>query len=78
MAAATFDLEVIQPSSPDPKTYTFPTHLSDGSTVFQLGLTGSDWPGAKTHPVAWRLRLLAADGHVLAEAHSFLWEKPAK
>ena len=26
----------------------------------------------------WKLALLAADGRVLAEHKSFLWEKPAK
>ena len=43
------------------------------------GVTGADWPGEKkAHPVAWKLALLAADGRVLAEQKSFLWEKPAK
>jgi hypothetical protein len=78
LTGATFNLQVIAPDSPDAKTYTFPAKLSDGATVFQLGLTGADWPGPKTHPVAWQLRLLAADGAVLAKAQSFLWEKPAK
>ena len=74
---ATFNLQVILPDAPDAKTYTFPAKLSAGATVFQLRLTGADWPGPRTHPVAWRLRLLAADGSVLAHAQSFLWEIPA-
>jgi hypothetical protein len=42
-----------------------------------LGLTGDDWPGAKTNPVAWKLEIVAADGRVLASDESYLWEKPA-
>jgi hypothetical protein len=70
---------VIRPDSPDPKTYTFAAAVPAKETVFQLGLTGADWPvGEKANPVAWRLALLGADDHVIAEHKSFLWEKPAK
>jgi hypothetical protein len=48
------------------------------SKVFQLGLTGPDWPDSEINPVAWKLELRSADGQVLASAQSFLWEKPAK
>jgi len=44
--------------------------------VLNLGLTGTDWPDAKTNPVAWKLDVLAADGRVLASEKSYLWEKP--
>ena len=78
-AGAKFMVNVIRPDAPEPKTFTFPAEAHAGSTVFLLGLTGADWPGGeKAHAVAWKLTLVAADGHTLAEQKSFLWEKPAK
>ena len=45
----------------------------------KVGLISAGDPGgAKARPVAWKLALLAADGRVLAEQQSFLWENPAK
>jgi hypothetical protein len=41
-----------------------------------LGLTGTDWPDAAVQPLAWRIELIDADGRVLAEWKSFLWEMP--
>ncbi len=74
-----FELKVIRPDNPEAKTFTFPAKLAKTEAVFQLGVTGAEWPGGKpANPVAWRLALLAADGRVLAEHKSFLWEKPAK
>jgi hypothetical protein len=79
LAAATFEVSVIRPDTPEPKTYRFPTSVPPKETVFQLGLTGVDWPQHdKANPVAWKLVLLGTDGQVLAERKSFLWEKPAK
>lgn len=79
LTGARFELSVIRPDHPEPRTHSFPVSIPARETVFQLGLTGSDWPmGAKANPVAWRLTLLGADGRVLAEHKSFLWEKPAK
>jgi len=76
---ARFELTVIQASTLAPKTFTFPAALPANETVFQLGLTGADYPeGKKAPPVAWKLTLLAANGTVLVEQKSFLWEKPAK
>ena len=71
-----FVLQVIAPSSPDPKTTIFSANVPSRSKVFLLGLTGPDWPGADVHPVAWKLELRGADEQVLATAQSFLWEKP--
>lgn len=71
-----FELKVILPDSPDPRTYLFATTLPTGRHAFNLGLTGADWPDLKTQPVAWALRLLDADGRELAVKKSFLWEKP--
>jgi hypothetical protein len=75
---AKFQLSVIRPDSPTAQTFTFPANTKAGDTVFDLGLTGTDWPdGKKANPVAWKLSFVAADGRVLAEHKSFLWEKPA-
>jgi len=79
VANAKFELQVIRPDAPEPKTFTFFAGAPAASPVFELGLTGADWPGgAKARPVAWKLALLAADGRVLAGQQSFLWENPAK
>ncbi len=78
-AGARFTLDVIRPDHPEPKTFTFPATFGAKETVFQLGLTGADWPGGKSSsPVAWKLTLLSADHRPLADHKSFLWEKPAK
>lgn len=73
---AKFVLEVITPDSARPKVYGFPTAITKRSQVFNVGLTGSDWAGEETHPVAWRLRLLNAAGDELATQQSFLWALP--
>ncbi|HUJ43041.1 MAG TPA: hypothetical protein VLW52_05470 [Opitutaceae bacterium] len=77
-SGAKFVLQVITPAGPEPKTFVFATAVPAGRPVFQLGLTGSDWPGAKARPVAWHLQLLAADGRTLLAKESFLWELPGK
>ncbi|MBC7368295.1 MAG: hypothetical protein H7343_16030 [Undibacterium sp.] len=71
-----FVLQIITPDKPDPKIYTFPAALIAKETVFDLGLTGADWPDRKTHAVAWHLSVVAADGRELASQQSFLWAKP--
>jgi hypothetical protein len=79
LSGAKFELSVIRPDTPDPKVHTFVSTVPGKETVFQLGLTGADWPvGEKGNPVAWKLALLGSDGRVLAEQKSFLWEKPPK
>lgn len=70
------ELQVITPASPDARTESFAVSLPKGSHLIRLGLTGKDWPDAKAHPVAWKLRLLGADGAELATQQSFLWSKP--
>ena len=74
---ATASLQVIHTTSAMPVHYQFPVELKAGDTVFNIGLTGADWPDAKLHPVAWKLQFLDADGKVLATEASYLWEKPA-
>lgn len=74
---ATASLEVITSASALPVRYQFPVELKGGDTVFNIGLTGADWPGAAMHPVAWKLEFLDAEGRALAARESYLWEKPA-
>lgn len=74
-----FELKVIRPDNPEAQSFTFAAPVEAKETVFQLGLTGADWPGGeKANPVAWSLTLVDANGRTLAEQKSFLWEKPAK
>ena len=73
---AKFVLQIITPAAPEPKTYTFPAVLAAKETVFNVGLTGADWPDRKTHAVAWHLAIVSADGRELASKQSFLWAKP--
>jgi hypothetical protein len=79
LAGTKFEVSVIRPDATEPTMFSLPVSDSSGRDVVELGLTGADWPGGKNaHPVAWKLTLRAADGHVLAEQKSFLWETPAK
>jgi hypothetical protein len=78
LAGGRFELQVISPSAPEAKTYSFAADIPSGGAVFQLGLTGPDWPGPKSRPAAWRLCLLAADGSTVFTRESFLWEPPPK
>jgi hypothetical protein len=72
---ATFVLRVITPDSPEPRVFTFATAVPVGEPVYEIGLTGADWPSRKVHPVAWRLELRSADGGTLAASQSYLWSK---
>jgi len=76
ISGAKFVLQVILPSIPEPKTLTFPAEIKARSNVFQLGLTGSDWPDKDIHPVAWKLELRSADDTVVTSEQSFLWALP--
>lgn len=75
---ARFEVDIIMPGSPDPVRFQFPASLPPArrGSVFQLGLTGSDWPDAKVHPIAWRVVLHGAGDSELAAAQSFLWSAP--
>lgn len=79
LPGAKLEIQVIDPISTTPKTYAFASEIVHGSEVYQVGITGNDWPGkAKEEAVAWQLRVLAADGTVLAHDQSFLWSQPDK
>ncbi|MEI6862485.1 MAG: hypothetical protein WCL04_09570 [Verrucomicrobiota bacterium] len=70
---ARIELQILLPGVEKPKVFGFPATLPAGSHVTLAGLTGTDWPGEKTLPIAWHLAVLAADGTLLAEEKSFLW-----
>ena len=72
-----FRLQWIAPGASAPRTDTFPAELKAGSAAYQLGLTGPGSQDPKSQPVAWHLQVVAADGRILAEEKSYLWEKPA-
>jgi hypothetical protein len=74
-SGARFVLSVITPDKPEPRVYVFSSDIPAGEPVFEIGLTGADWPARKVRPVAWQLELRAADGAVLATSKSFLWSK---
>ena len=73
---AWIELQYISPVSADPRTESFAVSLPAGSHLTRFGLTGTDWPGPKARPVAWKLRILGADGAELATDQSYLWSKP--
>jgi len=70
-----WQLQVILPTSVQPRTFAFATVIPAGNIVFELGLTGADWPNAKTEPVAWKLVLHSADQRELVSQQSFLWDR---
>lgn len=76
ITGAQLQLEIITPDAPTPKIFRFPILVPHGNHVFQLGLTGKDWPNIDQKPVAWRILVLAPDGHALLSRQSFLWSKP--
>ncbi|HXA14879.1 MAG TPA: hypothetical protein VNW23_07100 [Opitutaceae bacterium] len=76
VAGAIFELSVVSPVSATPKLFTFATDLPAGKHVFDCGLTGTDWPDAAAHPVAWKLVVRAPGGAEIASTQSFMWSKP--
>ncbi len=75
--SATLVLEVVLPGTPAVHSFSFVTDLPAGHQVYQLGVTGADWPGKATRPSAWRVTVRSSDGTILAERTSFLWTAPA-
>jgi hypothetical protein len=76
LPGATLVLEVVLPGSPAIHSFPFPVDIPAGGKVFQVGVTGADWPNAQTRPAAWRVTVRTADGTVLADSPSFLWRVP--
>ncbi len=76
---ARFELQFITPFATEPRTIAFDGAIPQGSQAFHLGLTGSDWPGKpRDECIAWKLRILSAEGRELAQAQSYLWALPEK
>lgn len=75
--AVKVNVHLIMPTGLKARDFAFPADLRPGDTVLNLGITGADWPDARTNPVAWKIDVLAADGRVLATEKSYLWEMPA-
>lgn len=73
IAGASVELSVITPASATPRVLTFAADLPGGQHVFDCGLTGTDWPDANAHPVAWKIVIRAPGGAELASTQSFLW-----
>ena len=69
-------LEYVLPGEDQPRVQFFSVDVPKGSRAVLAGLTGADWPGAKTEPTAWRLRLLGPAGTEVAREQSFLWSLP--
>jgi hypothetical protein len=76
MPGTVFVIRIISPDSLETRVFQFPADVPQGSMLFEIGLTGKDWDGQHVQPVAWKMELQAADGRVLTEKKSFLWEKP--
>jgi hypothetical protein len=76
LTSASLELNLITARSPEPVTYRYPVAVPAGQHVFQVGLTGSDWPNPEETPVAWQLVIRDAEGAVLVSDQSFLWSKP--
>lgn len=76
LAATKFTLFIVTPDSPEPKKFEFISELPANDSVFNLGLTGTDWPGQQVRPVAWKLSLATEKDEPLATSQSFLWAKP--
>lgn len=77
LANALIELEAVLPGSPTIHTFRFPASIPAGQQVFQLGVTGNDWPTPEARPAAWRVTVRSTEGTVLAEHSSFLWSTPA-
>ena len=77
LEGANLVVDVVLPGNPAVRTFTFPAPIASGAKVYQLGVTGTDWPAKNIRPAAWRVTARAADGAILAELASFLWSDPA-
>jgi hypothetical protein len=67
-------IEVLHALSPETQTYTFPVPNSPKNhQELLMGITGDNWPAAKYKPMAWRIRLMNAEGEVLSSDKSYLW-----
>ena len=68
-------LEVQIPGSPETESFIFSVDqsLTDSNTLW-IGLTGTDWPGPKFRPVAWRILFLSPQDEEILLRESYLWD----
>jgi hypothetical protein len=68
---------------PDPQLHDFvlpclaavaPAPCAKGYRLLELGFTAQGWPPSALGLLAWRVELLDADGKLLDNAQSYLWE----
>lgn len=64
---------LLRPGKTEIETFDFPLKGAALQPVFELGLTGGDWPDPKANPTAWKVVLLDASGRELLSQQSFLW-----
>ncbi len=76
ISGAKIELQIITARNPAAVKYDFPIDVPRGQHVYQVGLTGTDWPTLDEQPVAWKMSLFSSDGKTLAEEQSFAWSKP--
>ena len=76
LKGAHFSVQYTTPYWLEAREKIFAVSEEPGEHQYLLGLTGSDWTGSDTHPIAWRVDLIGADGKVIATTQSFLWSKP--
>jgi len=76
LKGAHFSVQFITPYWIEGREKTFPAVDTPGEQKYLLGLTGSDWTGRETHPIAWKVDLISEDGKILSSSQSFLWSKP--
>jgi hypothetical protein len=75
VTGATLQLQLITQHAPTPVNHTHTVEVPKGDHVYQIGLTGKDWPNPAEHPVAWRILLTDTAGNILASDQSYLWSK---
>ena len=69
-------ITIILSNSKELSTYTWDLGGKTLRKWLYLGLTGTDWPFDDIQPMAWHVEFLDANGSVLADWKSFLWEMP--
>lgn len=76
ITGAIMRVQLIFPESPVAKSYARSVDIPPGQSVLNFGITGTDWPGDKVKPVAWRVTLQRSDGTEIVSEQSFLWAQP--
>ncbi len=70
-------LEVAREGDTTAEVHSFTTPIEEGNHALHVGLTGSDWTNETEAPIAWRITILDATGHILVQSASYLWNDSA-